>query len=1091
MGADDPPPPTLVTVPDWVVDRAESDQVVAAVCTRSRAVGITTALEGAGGFGKTTLAEVICAHPRVRRRFHDRIYFITMGRDVRGRAAIALKVAEATRFITGNTMTFDDPDLAGAHLGRLLDQRPNTLLVVDDVWEPEQLTPFLVGGRRCVRLVTTRIPAALPAGTQRVQVDEMSPVQARRVLTWGLAPLSEDVTQGLLKATGRWPLLLRLANRLIAAEVATGVDPSVAAEDTLRRLNENGPTGVDDPSASIDLDDPKRRKLAVRATVEAATRRLPAGGYERFSELCVFAEDEFIPLTVVAELWKSTGSLTATQTRQLCRALADLSLIGLSAEGGGHLTLHDVIRDYLRGEIGTTRLGELHSVLVDAVADGLPVAAPLATSAPGPDVAWWELTEGYLLDQTIAHMVAAGRVTQAEAVASDLRWVEARLYHRGPTAPWIDLSRIPTHSAATRARDLARIAHLLAPTDPPEALRAVLYSRLEPLTVWHEQVLVLQAALTQPALINRWRPPDLPDPALQRSLTCHRGWVNAVSTAPDGKTLATGSEDSTVLIWDATAGRLVATLTGPAGAVNAVAFSPDGTWLAASGQDSSVWIWETATGVLRATLTGHASWVHALAISPDGQHVVTGGTDARIQAWDTATGTLATTLIAHSGVSGMAFSRDGVWLATSHYDGAVRVWDWGAGTLTATLTGHTGAANAVSVSADGAWIASGGNDGTVRIWDRAVATLAATLTGHRDWVNAVAFSADGARLVSGGNDGMALVWDRASASACAALTGHRDWVRAVAFAPDGTWIATGGSDVRIWDVDAAGMTDATDIGGAEAVTVAPSGLHVATGGEDTTARLWDVATGRVSLNLDGHEGAVTSIAYSPDGARLATSDDSSIRIWDPDDGNQLTRLNGLTAAVSSMAFSPNGAWLATAETNAEVRLWDVDTGGQIGTLAGHRGWVGAVAVAPDGAWLATGGEDGALRLWDPNAVRRTRTLTGHHGWIGTIAVAPDGAWLASGGEDGVVRLWQVATGQLTASLEGHAGPVRSVAFSPDGTRLASTGRDGTLRIWDWRQKRASTLMRTDNSLVACAWLPDGSGIVAGGRQGAYLYELRT
>lgn len=282
VGADDPPPPTLVTVPDWVVDRAESDQVVAAVCTRSRAVGITTALEGAGGFGKTTLAEVICAHPRVRRRFHDRIYFITMGRDVRGRAAIALKVAEATRFITGNTMTFDDPDLAGAHLGRLLDQRPNTLLVVDDVWEPEQLTPFLVGGRRCVRLVTTRIPAALPAGTQRVQVDEMSPVQARRVLTWGLAPLSEDVTQGLLKATGRWPLLLRLANRLIAAEVATGVDPSVAAEDTLRRLNENGPTGVDDPSASIDLDDPKRRKLAVRATVEAATRRLPAGGYERF-----------------------------------------------------------------------------------------------------------------------------------------------------------------------------------------------------------------------------------------------------------------------------------------------------------------------------------------------------------------------------------------------------------------------------------------------------------------------------------------------------------------------------------------------------------------------------------------------------------------------------------------------------------------------------------------------------------------------------------------------------------------------------------------------------------------------------------------
>lgn len=130
-GREDPPPPPAPRVPGWVVDRDEADQVGAAVCRSGRrAVGITstTGLHGAGGFGKTTLAEVVWAHRGVRRRFRGRIYRITLGRDLRSPAAIAAKVTEAARFITGDATTFDDPDLAGAHLGRLLDMRPPVLL---------------------------------------------------------------------------------------------------------------------------------------------------------------------------------------------------------------------------------------------------------------------------------------------------------------------------------------------------------------------------------------------------------------------------------------------------------------------------------------------------------------------------------------------------------------------------------------------------------------------------------------------------------------------------------------------------------------------------------------------------------------------------------------------------------------------------------------------------------------------------------------------------------------------------------------------------------------------------------------------------
>ncbi|WP_406255774.1 NB-ARC domain-containing protein [Streptomyces chartreusis] len=281
-------------------------------------MGITTSLYGAGGFGKTTLATAVCANRHVRRRFRSRTYPITIGRDVRGRAAIAAKVAEVTRFITGDTTEFHDPDLAGAHLGRLLDQRPRTLLVLDDVWEAEQLAPFLFGGHRCVRLVTTRSPDLLPASTRRIQVDQMSLAQARTMLTWDLPQLPESLVRGLLQATGRWALQLRLTNRLIAEQCASGADLIACAECTLSRLHAYGPTAVDDPAAVWDLDDPRLRSQAVNASVEAAvtlfacikvllavllamsgnaaTAELPPGGEDRFAELGIFAEDEQIPM---------------------------------------------------------------------------------------------------------------------------------------------------------------------------------------------------------------------------------------------------------------------------------------------------------------------------------------------------------------------------------------------------------------------------------------------------------------------------------------------------------------------------------------------------------------------------------------------------------------------------------------------------------------------------------------------------------------------------------------------------------------------------------------------------------------------------
>jgi hypothetical protein len=152
------PLPPALEVPDWVVKRpTELTAVVAALAGGwAGTKGITTGLYGAGGFGKTTLAIMVGANRRVRRRFSGRVYFLPVGRDVRGPTAVAAKVNEVIKSVTGEEATFTDPQLAGQQLGALLDAGPRRLLVLDDVWEPEQLTPLVTGGKRCARLITTR-----------------------------------------------------------------------------------------------------------------------------------------------------------------------------------------------------------------------------------------------------------------------------------------------------------------------------------------------------------------------------------------------------------------------------------------------------------------------------------------------------------------------------------------------------------------------------------------------------------------------------------------------------------------------------------------------------------------------------------------------------------------------------------------------------------------------------------------------------------------------------------------------------------------------------------------------------------------------
>ncbi|MEV8416460.1 NB-ARC domain-containing protein [Streptomyces niveus] len=1102
--AGDPPPPEPQPVADWVVDRGQGDDVVAAVCGSGGAVGITTSLSGAGGFGKTTLAGVVCANPQVRRRFRGRVYTVTIGRDVRGRAAIAAKVAEATRFITGNTEEFDDPALAGAHLGRLLNQRPRTLLVLDDVWESEQLAPFLRGGKRCVRLVTTRIPSLLPPGARSIPVDEMSPDQARAVLTWELPPLPDDITEALLRATGRWALLLRLANRLIAEQVSTGADVTTAATDMLRELSARGPAVVDRTPGALDLDDPERRNRAVRATVEAATTLLPPGGAERFAELAVFAEDEAVPLSLVAQLWRVTGGLTEARSRALCADLERLSLLSLSAESEGRITLHDVIRDYLAGELGEAALDTVHARLVDAVADDLPAAGPLATGAPDPGRAWWELREGYLLDHLIEHLLAAGPAEFAEAVASDLRWVETRLAQRGPTAPWSDLTRIGSPAAAARAHTIAQAAHLLTPTDPARALTSVLHSRLEGLPLWAGQVAARQQPPPpEPVLVNAWPPPDLPVPALLRTLTGFTGPVGQLEIAPNGTWLATTEGTAEVRIWDPATGICTTTLTRPRGRRNPVesmAIAPDSTWIATANGTDKVRVWDpvggTATGkIVTPNVDDMAQSVRSLAISPDGTEVAL-ASDRQTSVWNPAGGPAISSFTNGDtrGVWRVTRANDGTWLTFMSYGRKVRITCQDEAVCTAALADPPGRVELVTVAPNGAWIAIACDDGAVRLWNRRTKNFTATLTGHTDTIRSVTISENSTWISTAGDDGTARIWNPDSGTCTAVLTGHTGPVRSVAFSRSATWVATAGDDqtVRVWN-RSTGSCDAVLTGHAgrvESVTFAADGTWLASTSDDRTVRIWNRTGGGPEVAPNSPVRHMELVTVSADGGWIATrGEERALRIHDRASGASTTIPAAETDGEEPVAIAPDGTWLATAGAEGTVRIWDRASGTSTGTFTGHTGGVRSVTVSPDGTWLATTDAQGTLRTWDRASGACTLTVAAYD--AGPVTVASDGSWLATTGQDMTVRVWDRAGGACTSVLTAHADGATSVSVAPDGARLATTDAQGALRIWDRATERVATLMRVDGPLHSCLWGPDGRVVAAAGERGLYLFALRV
>jgi WD40 repeat protein len=531
----------------------------------------------------------------------------------------------------------------------------------------------------------------------------------------------------------------------------------------------------------------------------------------------------------------------------------------------------------------------------------------------------------------------------------------------------------------------------------------------------------------------------------------------------DGKRIVTTVRDGAneakepVKVWDVQSGKQLLSLTGWV-----VAFSPDDKRLATAG-GGPVKVWDVQTGDELLSL-GDQAYSH-VAYSPDGKRLAS-SSESEVKVWDAQSGEETFSLKGHNQqIEDVAFSPDGRRLATGSYDKTVKVWDTLTGNELFSLKGHTSTVWNVVFNHDGTRLASVGGDGTVKIWDTSNNREVPAFRGATDAATGVSFSADGQRMCSAmkadpkTGENVIKIWDANSGQEILAIRqppGNR-LLRVVTISPDGRRVAAG-----------YGSFD-------EAKNRYVSG----------DVWVWDAQTGVELATLNGHSWAVVGLAFSPDSSRLVSCASNpsgwgrydqgkpcEVKVWDAGNGEELFALVGHNSFVDSVAYSPDGKRLATLSRDNTLKLWDAQTGRELVSLPVQvTGVTSIVAFSPDGKRLASsnnphpyysapelGSQLGQIKVWDAETGQELLTMKGHTIRVKMLAFSPDGKRLASNSGPGAwhtleLKLWDAETGaelltfekQNLSEKQNLGG--RGFAFSPDGQRLVTAGPDG-LKIVD-------------------------------------------
>ena len=489
-------------------------------------------------------------------------------------------------------------------------------------------------------------------------------------------------------------------------------------------------------------------------------------------------------------------------------------------------------------------------------------------------------------------------------------------------------------------------------------------------------------------------------------VTKSRGIRNyeSVVFSQDGSSFAVGTREGRIHLWNATTGKKHKSLTGHAIVsllkkddtdveVWALAFSPDGKIIASGSQDKTIQVWDIEKRRKLATLEAHEGWITALAFSADGKILASGDTNKTIKLWDVDTHKERATLLGHKNtISTLTFAPEGKsqysgCLASGSYDGTIRFWDPDNGKERVTFaSGHTESVKAVAFSEDDLNISVAAHNSTVGIWSLQTGNELNTFDDQPNDAANIALSSDATRFVFQGSKGFRYMspymyrdrqtynifgstqlWDIINEREIPGPWQDARDANALTFSPDNhILVASRGRDgLFAWHVNTGTelFHFISEKPFSSRLVFSPNGKLLSRNGTHMRTQVWDITVQR-ELKLPNDE-QHTALAFSPDSMTIALGDTKGIILWDvtPSGIQENDRITDEFRDFSSvLVFSPDGGILLDTK-GSDIILWN-RKGINLGTLSGHTETITTLVFSHDGKTLASGSDDGTVLLWD-------------------------------------------------------------------------------------------------------------------------------
>ena len=282
----------------------------------------------------------------------------------------------------------------------------------------------------------------------------------------------------------------------------------------------------------------------------------------------------------------------------------------------------------------------------------------------------------------------------------------------------------------------------------------------------------------------------------------HSAGVTSIAYSPDGTSFVSGSDDRTLILWDAATYAVLRRFSGHSDYIESVAFNHNGNRIVSASNDTTLILWNANNGNRIRDFVGHSGIVEGVAFSPNGRRILSGSSDGRMILWETQTGNIVRTFPMNSHVEGVAYSPAGDYVVSASLNHTAVIWNRRNGNSLHELSRHTDEVEAVDFTPGGNRLVTASADQTLIMWDTHSGEFLRQFRGHSASVEDVAFSPIGGFFASSSQDNTIMLWSVDNSNPLAVLRGHTARIDGLAFSPDGAFLVSASMDgtVRVWGV---------------------------------------------------------------------------------------------------------------------------------------------------------------------------------------------------------------------------------------------------------------------------------------------------